>query len=78
MIIEEIKKILQAVEYTCYSLDEENLTVVHDIPIEEARYDDGNNMVFTQITGLLLENNIDYEINLNNDIVLKNLILVKN
>ncbi len=78
MIIDEIKKILHINECTCYEFDEENLTIVHTIPIEEARFDDCDNRVFTQITGFLLQNNIDYEVSLGNDIQLKNLAVVPN
>jgi hypothetical protein len=70
MVIDEIKKILEAEDCSCYSFDENNLKVTNNLSIEQSRYDDCNNRVFTQITGILLENDIQYEVSPNNDILI--------
>ena len=67
-IKKEINNILTKHKCACFYFDSQNLIIKHNMTIEEARHNVCNHSVFVEITGLLLKNNIDYEVTDNNDI----------
>jgi hypothetical protein len=61
-IIKEIKNILDNNNCHCFTLDEKEYKLVHNLSIDDARNNACNHRFFVEITGLLVKYNIDYTV----------------
>lgn len=67
-ITKQINDILEKNGCNCFYFDTSNLLLRHNLTKEESRHNVCNHKVFVEITGLLVMNDIKFEVTDNNDI----------